>query len=49
MNEFLNIFSKIPVWALLCLAAIAVVTGDVFAKYWSTNTKSVFYFAALVA
>ena len=49
MDQFFNIFSKIPVWALLCFAAIAVVTGDVFAKYWSTNTKSVFYFAALIA
>ncbi len=49
MNEFFNIFSKIPVWVLLCLAAISVVTGDVLAKYWSTNTKSVFYFAGLIA
>ncbi len=49
MDQFLNIFSKIPVWVLLCLAAISVVTGDVLAKYWSTNVKSVFYFAALVA
>ncbi|MEK7547031.1 MAG: SMR family transporter [Patescibacteria group bacterium] len=49
MDWFLNIFSKFPVWTLLCFAAISVVTGDVLAKYWSTNTKPVFYFAALTA
>ncbi len=49
MNEFFNIFSKFPVWVLLCLAAISVVAGDVLAKYWSTNLKSVFYFLALIA
>ena len=49
MDWLLNVFSKIPVWALLCFAAISVVAGDIFAKYWSANAKSVFYFAALIA
>ena len=49
MDWFLNIFSKFPVWALLCFAAISVVAGDVLAKYWSTNVKPIFYFAALIA
>ncbi len=49
MTEFFNFFFKFPVWVLLCLAAISVVTGDILAKYWSTNVKPVFYFAALIA
>lgn len=49
METFFTIFSKFPVWILLCLAATSVILGDVLAKYWSTNVKPVFYFAALIA
>lgn len=49
MENFFNIFSKFSVLALICFASLSVVVGDIFAKYWSINTKPVFYFIALIA
>lgn len=42
------LFLKIPALVLLVLSALSVTTGDFFAKYWSTNTRGLFYFLALL-
>ncbi len=48
MHTLLEFFSKIPVWALLSLSATSVILGDFFGKYWSTNSKTTFFFCAVV-
>lgn len=39
---------KIPVFILLLLSGLSVVTGDYFAKYWSINQKTIFYILAIL-
>ena len=46
MNLFTKILPSLPVYVLLILSSIGVITGDYFAKLWSTNTKVVFLILA---
>ncbi len=43
MQLFIAFTSKIPVLALLVISATFTITGDVFAKYWSLNTRPLFF------
>ena len=36
MDAIVQLLSKFPVWLLLILSSLSVITGDFFAKYWST-------------
>ena len=49
MNFYIELFSKIPVYVLLLLSAASVISGDYFAKFWSTNRKTVFLALALLS
>ena len=35
-------------WLLVTLAAISVILGDVFAKYWSQNQRMLYYVLGLI-
>jgi len=48
MNLFTKILPSLPVYVLLLLSSIGVITGDYFAKLWSTNTKTIFLILAFV-
>lgn len=47
MQALLVLLAKLPVWTLLLLSSVSVVTGDFFAKYWSLQLKNVYVFGAL--
>ena len=49
MNFYIELFQKIPVSVLLLLSAASVISGDYFAKFWSTNRKPLFLAIALVS
>jgi small multidrug resistance pump len=49
MNIILSVLTKLPTWALIALAACAVVVGDIAAKTWSVSRGEAWYWAALVA
>jgi multidrug transporter EmrE-like cation transporter len=49
MQFLIDLFSKIPVVVLLLLSASSVILGDLFGKYWSTNSKTAFFVLALIA
>lgn len=46
MQLFTKILPSLPVWILLILSSIGVITGDYFAKLWSINTKTIFLILA---
>ena len=48
MNYFVSILQKLPPLVLVSLAAVSGVVGDLFAKYWSLNTKNTFYIFAII-
>lgn len=48
MDAIVQFFSKFPVWILLVLSSASVITGDFFAKYWSTKEKTLFLVIALL-
>jgi hypothetical protein len=48
MNLYLNLSSFVPVIFLLILSAMGIVLGDYFAKCWSENHESLYFFAALI-
>ncbi len=48
MNFLVKILQGWPVILLLILSAISVTAGDFFAKYWSTNQKTIFYILAIL-
>lgn len=35
-------------WLLVILSSMAVIWGDYFAKYWSTNQKTIFYLLGIL-
>ena len=37
-----HLLAKLPVWLLLLISASGVIAGDYFAKYWSTNQRTIF-------
>lgn len=43
MQLFIAFTSKIPVLALLIISAAFTVFGDIFAKYWSFQTRPLFF------
>ena len=48
MNLIITALGKLPVILLIILSAASVTAGDFFAKYWSINTRSVFYVLAIM-
>ena len=48
MNFIISILSKLPAIVLVSLAAVSVIIGDFFAKYWSLNQKNIFYILTLI-
>ena len=48
MNFYLELAKRLPVIVLILLSAGATVSGDLFAKYWSTNNKTLFFVAAWI-
>lgn len=48
MQIYLTLASKLPVAVLLLMSAASVVTGDYFAKLWSTNQRPLFLVVALL-
>ena len=49
MNFYIELFSRIPVHVLLLFSAASVISGDYFAKFWSTNRKTIFLVSALIS
>ena len=45
---FLRWMASFSPWLLVTLAAISVILGDVFAKYWSQNQRLTYYLLGLV-
>lgn len=48
MNFLVNFLQKLPPLLLVTLAAMSVVMGDLFAKYWSLAPKNIFYILAIL-
>lgn len=48
MNFLVTYLQKLPPLVLVILAAVSVIAGDLFAKYWSINTKNTFYLLAVL-
>jgi multidrug transporter EmrE-like cation transporter len=46
MNLFTKVLPSLPLYLLLVLSSVGVITGDYFAKLWSTNTKTIFLILA---
>lgn len=49
METYISVTSKLPVWALIGLAGVSVVSGDYLAKLWSVNKNGWLLLLALVA
>jgi multidrug transporter EmrE-like cation transporter len=48
METYLSLVNKIPVSMLLVMSAIAVISGDYFAKYWSVTKNHTFFILAIL-
>ena len=48
MNFLVIYLQKLPPLLLVSIAALSVIIGDLFAKYWSLNTKNIFYVLAVL-
>lgn len=48
MQQIIDLFTKIPVWLLLSLSAGSVIIGDLMGKFWSVNSRPLFYVIALI-
>lgn len=47
MQTYLELMGKVPVLVLLSLSGLGVISGDVFAKYWSLHQRWPFFAAAI--
>jgi len=48
MQWYLELLARFPVLVLLIISAAGVVSGDLFAKTWSTNQKPIFFALAIL-
>ncbi|OGY66674.1 MAG: hypothetical protein A3A04_01565 [Candidatus Harrisonbacteria bacterium RIFCSPLOWO2_01_FULL_40_28] len=48
MNTFIYIAEKLSINTLLILSSFSVILGDLFAKYWSENTRPLFFGIAIL-
>lgn len=48
MEILLSLLGKLPVFALLLLAAIATVAGDYFGKLWSVDLRHAYFWIGFV-
>ena len=43
----MQVLGKLPIWLLLSVSALGIITGDYFAKFWSINQRTIFVVLAI--